>query len=172
MRLNVAICLGFSALSYSYVLDEGCASMSPFFTKAMKGAFELAKAGVDIYYSPSEVPDILQAQKDLKLYMFEGSMYFQEEIQTVLDTLNGVLKYNTTSDGSPERTLDPGSGKGPYQRLTSKDLILFCNYDRFEEKNVTVSGKIVTKLYDTLLGYSKSRSYFLRYLLSFKTPSK
>lgn len=165
MRLNIAIYLGILALSYGYYLDKGCDPYLPFITKTIRSAFDLAHAGADIFQSPSKDPYRLDAQHELKDILFTETLYEQEEINAVLGVFNAILEYNTTSDGSPKEILDPIHEKDLYLSLTSKDLILFCDYNCYKEETITESGKDVTILYDTLQNYSKSRSCFLRTIL-------
>lgn len=153
--LNFAF-LGSLALSYSYILDDSCASYQPFITKVLQSSFDLAKAGLDVFNSPSTVKNALKAQTDLIEFMFDAVIDFPKDRQIVTDKFAAVLSYSTTSNGGPERILNPKHDQKRYLSLTSNELILFCDYDRFEEHS--------DYTLDTLMDYSKSRFYFLRYL--------
>lgn len=154
MRLTLTILLGSLALSHGYYLDKSCASYQTFITKVMKSSFDLAQAGLDTFNSPSTVPNKLQAQKDLIAYMFNATRNSPDHKKTVVDKFEAVLKFSTTSDGSPKQILSVNDQK-VYPTLNSKELIIFCNYDRFGAPKNGV-------IFDSLMKYCKLISYFLR----------
>lgn len=161
MRFSLAILLGSLALSYGDLyMDSSCVNkFEGVALKGLKGAYDLTQAALDVFNSPSTDPSIKSAQDSLVEDLFNATRGSSDHKKTVVDKFEAVLKYKTTSDGSPTGILDhnPWEPSPPHATKNTQDVIIFCDYDRFYDNN-----NPPTRHWDQLMQYCKLISYLLR----------
>ncbi|TVY25613.1 hypothetical protein LHYA1_G006319 [Lachnellula hyalina] len=126
------------APSYAYILDPSCGAYKDIVVAGMKGAFDLAQAGADtlntVETSNDGGGDVLQAQRDLFGFTFADAMTNGKIVPTnakwatIKNVFDAVLKYNK-NNGEPDVT----TLRYDYTSLTVDDLIIHCDFTRFDE---------------------------------------
>jgi hypothetical protein len=165
MRLSLALHLGSLALSHGFILDASCTLYQDLITTGMKSALDFAQAGANVFNSPSTDKNILQAQKDLTTYLFEGALHSQSDYDLVANRFGAVLKYNVNG-GNPEQTLDPVKDKAVYPTLTSDKLIFFCDYSRYTPGKLCDGSSDPTQSCDTLMQFDIAMDDVYNYCLN------
>ena len=135
LATTLAFVLSFSVNSHGWVMDRSCTPYQSTVREGMINAFKLAGAGSDTLkqLSQSSSTPTWIAQKDLLSFLFaetmtNGNIDTNNARWTVAeDMFSSVLQYKTTTDGGAERNTMS------YKTLSVSDVIVYCDYSRFEE---------------------------------------
>ncbi|KAG2416201.1 hypothetical protein HFD88_007394 [Aspergillus terreus] len=135
LATTLTVLFTFFVGSHGWLLDRSCHPYWDMLVEAMQSAFRLAEAGFDALNQlsqPSDGPTAV-AQRDLLSYLFAEAMTnceietSNERWQDITSTFLAVLNFLTTPDGGAEQN------DGMHDFRETGDLIMYCDYGRFQE---------------------------------------